>query len=84
MAIRVDETKCTGCGDCVAVCAVQALTLENEVVRISKEECIDCGACIYECATGALSFEERPAARRPSAAKDVIWLPSRARRLRWP
>jgi ferredoxin len=83
MAIFVDQTKCTGCGDCVPVCAVQALTVENDVVHLAADECIDCGACVDECSTGALSFDEKPAAARPLASQDFVWLPRGARRLRW-
>ena len=64
MAVRVDESKCSGCGDCVPVCAVEALRLEDSMVKLLEEECIDCGACIDECPTGALSMEDEPVAAR--------------------
>ena len=69
MGVVLDERKCSGCGDCVQVCAVEALALEDGVVKVSEEECIDCGACIDECPTGALSLDEE--SRSANAAHDL-------------
>ena len=42
----VDHSKCVGCGDCVAVCPVGAIHVENRLAHINQEECVECGACI--------------------------------------
>ncbi|GEA15895.1 MAG: hypothetical protein PWR22_2066 [Moorella sp. (in: firmicutes)] len=56
MAARVDEDKCTGCGSCVEVCPVEAITVE-EVATINADECLECGACVDECPNNALSLD---------------------------
>ena len=56
MAIKIDKEKCTGCGDCVDVCPVEAISVENGKVVIS-EECVDCGACVSTCKNEALSLD---------------------------
>ena len=58
MAAIVDIEKCTGCGDCVEVCPVEVITLENEKAVVNGEDCIDCEACVAECPTGAISIPE--------------------------
>jgi len=57
MAVNINKTKCTGCGDCVDVCLVEAISIKNEKAVISNE-CIDCGACVNVCPTDALSLPE--------------------------
>lgn len=40
--------KCIGCGTCVAVCPVSAITMIDEIPRLSAM-CIRCGYCYYSC-----------------------------------
>ncbi len=58
MAATVDVEKCTGCGECVEVCPVEVITLENEKAVIDEENCTDCAACVAECPTEAISIPE--------------------------
>lgn len=55
MAVIIDNGKCTGCGDCVEVCPVDALKLVDEKSVCDAEECTDCLACIDECPEEAIS-----------------------------
>lgn len=50
----VDAGRCTGCGICVDVCALQAVTLDGHAV-VALDRCAGCGACIAECPRGAIS-----------------------------
>ena len=58
MAATVDVEKCTGCGECVDVCPVEAITLEDEKAVIDQENCTDCAVCVAECPTEAISVPE--------------------------
>jgi ferredoxin len=59
--IRItDESLCTGCGECVDICPVQAVTLEGGIPVIEEAWCIGCGACATVCATGAVQIRIRP------------------------
>src|SRR6056297_675221 len=60
--------KCTGCGKCVSVCPVEALSLisandptkKNRKVAASNEDiCLGCGVCVRSCPTNALSLVPR-------------------------
>jgi ferredoxin len=65
----VDETTCNGCGGCVRLCPVAALSLESandprhpkrKVARVDPNRCLGCGVCIRACIkTGSLSLEHR-------------------------
>lgn len=54
MAVVVDQSKCTGCGSCVSVCPVEALSIVNGKAEVA-ESCVDCCACISECPVEAIS-----------------------------
>jgi len=55
MKATVDKDKCIGCGQCVDVCPVEAIKLENDIAVVS-DECLECGACVDECSAGAISL----------------------------
>lgn len=66
---HIDTDQCNGCGKCVNVCPVEAMTLvsANNPHRpklrkawLNEDICLGCGVCIGTCATGALSLQERP------------------------
>jgi len=57
MAAIVDPEKCTGCGNCVEVCPVEAIEL-NDVAVVDEEVCVYCGTCVPECPVDAITLEE--------------------------
>jgi ferredoxin len=42
----IDETRCTGCGQCVPLCPMGAIHLGFEVSSIGPHECSECGTCL--------------------------------------
>jgi Pyruvate/2-oxoacid:ferredoxin oxidoreductase delta subunit len=60
--IKIDESKCNGCGLCVPSCAEGALQIVDGKARVVSEKfCDGLGACLGECPQGALTIEERDA-----------------------
>lgn len=57
MAAKVDVETCTGCGNCVEVCPVDAITIEDGIAVVDEETCTDCGACANECPVEAIEME---------------------------
>jgi len=60
MAAVVNKEKCDGCGECVEVCPISAIQIQNGKAVVS-DNCIDCGICVRSCPIGAISLlEKRP------------------------
>ncbi|MCG7844614.1 MAG: 4Fe-4S binding protein [Methanomassiliicoccales archaeon] len=58
--IKIDEEKCTGCGQCVLSCAEGAIIIKDGKAKVIKDMyCDGLGACLGHCPEGALSIEER-------------------------
>jgi len=57
---ETDEDECTGCGECVEVCPVDAIAMEGDFPTVDKGWCIGCGVCVAKCPTGAAKLKLRP------------------------
>jgi Pyruvate/2-oxoacid:ferredoxin oxidoreductase delta subunit len=65
---EIDEEKCTGCGKCIAVCPVEAMTLvtatdphkpAKKKAKLDYGQCLGCGVCIKCCSVDALKLKSR-------------------------
>jgi len=56
VTLKLDESKCTGCSMCLAVCPHEVLRMNGSHVLIfDRDACIECGACSRNCPAGALT-----------------------------
>lgn len=53
---EVNEDLCTGCGNCVERCQMDAITIENDLSTINIKRCIGCGNCIFDCPSDAITM----------------------------
>jgi ferredoxin len=61
--IRIEASRCDGCGQCIVGCPEGALQLIDGKARVvSEATCDGLGACIRECPQGAITIETREAA----------------------
>jgi len=56
---RIDESKCTSCGECAKVCEYHAIAVILKNVLVFDELCHGCGACSYLCPEKAIFEVER-------------------------
>ena len=60
--IKINEEKCTGCGECIPGCPEGALqVIDGKARLISDLFCDGLGACIGNCPQGAIEVEQREA-----------------------
>jgi len=56
MTATIDPDLCTGCGVCVDMCPMGAISLRDNVACIDSQTCTGCGICEDECPVGAISL----------------------------
>ena len=67
--IKIDESRCNGCGACAAACHEGAIAMIDGVAKLTREDyCDGLGDCLPACPTGAITFEMREAPAYDEAA----------------
>ncbi len=53
----IDQSKCIGCGRCVPLCPMEAITSGRDTSSIDPNECAECGTCFRakKCPTDAIT-----------------------------
>ncbi len=75
---RVDQARCTACGECTRICPAEVLELRDGQVTIRSDSafgCIACGHCMMACPEECLSVSGRgldPADLRPLSASEKM------------
>ena len=66
---HINEESCNGCGKCVDVCPVEAMTLVSsnnpdhpkmKKASLNEEICLGCGVCVRNCSSTAIHLKPRP------------------------
>lgn len=68
--IHSSPDNCTGCGECIERCPVDALSLEEDTVRSDLSRCIGCGLCVQSCPADCLTLVRRSETVEPARAQD--------------
>jgi NAD-dependent dihydropyrimidine dehydrogenase PreA subunit len=56
---KTDEDECSGCGECVEICPVDALEMQDDLPLVDEEWCIGCGVCATVCPTDSARMKIR-------------------------
>jgi len=63
---------CNGCGVCVPVCPVNAITMHEGKARIDPFQCAGCGACIPVCPKEAIDFKNSTSKQMIATLRGVL------------
>lgn len=54
----IDKKKCIGCGTCVAICPMGAISFKKDgKPEIDRSKCIHCGSCEASCPVEAIKLD---------------------------
>jgi ferredoxin len=70
---EVDSEFCTGCGTCVEICQMNAISLKNELSSIKRRKCIGCGNCVAKCPSEAIQLNKREREFTPYPTMDDLF-----------
>jgi NAD-dependent dihydropyrimidine dehydrogenase PreA subunit len=57
--VEVDRQKCKGCEECVEVCTVGVLEMqERKAVPVNVKDCFGCQTCVEVCKEKAIAVKE--------------------------
>lgn len=55
VTLRLDQSKCNGCGMCTEVCPQQVYTIKDKMSHITdRDACLECSACARNCPQQAI------------------------------
>jgi ferredoxin len=66
---EISAEACNGCGKCVTVCPVEAMTLvsandphkpKRKTARLEEDRCLGCGLCVRACGHEGVALRSRP------------------------
>jgi ferredoxin len=66
-----DPEICSGCGNCVERCQMEAMSLDGGVSVLDETRCIGCGLCVTTCSTDSLTLMRKPDAQQPLVPKNT-------------
>jgi ferredoxin len=61
----VDPDQCKGCGQCVDLCQMDALTVFDKTSYVNLDRCIGCGLCVAACSTAAVQLKKKDKELKP-------------------
>ena len=68
---ETDPDKCTGCGQCVDICPVNAIEMVEDLPIVDREWCIGCGVCAVPCPSSAIKLVRKSDAIPPKNFKEL-------------
>lgn len=68
----VDQTRCTGCRQCVDFCRFNALAYIKGELVVFEEICHSCGGCVLLCPEKAFDEKDKPIGRVESGWSDQV------------
>lgn len=69
---KIDPDSCTGCGDCLDRCQVDAIKEEDAFMKVGPARCIGCGLCVSTCPAEAIELMAKGDPKTPPRDFDEL------------
>ncbi|MBU1121731.1 MAG: electron transfer flavoprotein subunit alpha [Candidatus Omnitrophota bacterium] len=74
MSIQIIKDKCVGCGLCLGVCPLGAITLVDKKAVIDLDKCTLCGACVSSCKFSAIKILRQVVIKDDLSSYKGVWV----------
>lgn len=70
----VDGDTCIGCGECQAICQVNAVRMDTsgETAQVDENYCLGCGNCVPICPTDSITLERSGTYKPPKQKEGIV------------
>lgn len=71
----VDKKTCEGCGKCVEICQVGAMSVSEKerCAVVNLDRCLGCGVCVTTCPTESISLLKKPVEVIPPQTREELF-----------
>jgi len=69
----VEPSLCTGCALCVDRCAMEAISMVDDVAVVNPDRCIGCGVCTTTCPADALHLHKKDKLHVPPKTQSELY-----------
>jgi len=70
--VNIDGQRCVGCEQCIGVCPVDAIRMEDGIAVVDPSSCTGCGECLRTCPVEAISFPESEPEAQAQAPQEAV------------
>jgi len=70
---KIDSGRCEACEQCVEICPMEALSIENDYSSVDLDRCIGCGVCISTCPNNAIELKKKDKKYIPPKDHDAMY-----------
>lgn len=70
--VNIDGQRCVGCEQCIGVCPVDAIRMEDGIAVVDPSRCTGCGECLRTCPVEAISFPEGEVEAQAQAPGEAV------------
>ena len=70
--MSLNMNTCTGCGNCIDRCQMDAIILDKGKAILDRNRCIGCGLCVSTCPTNSYSLRRKPKTKQPYVPRTLL------------
>jgi NAD-dependent dihydropyrimidine dehydrogenase PreA subunit len=70
---NVIPDNCIGCGECMEICQMDAITLKETISNVNLDFCIGCGNCVAHCKNNGIILKEKKNLHVPPKDRDKLY-----------